>query len=516
MRRILLVSTTSWALAALAASVLNGCSGDENAVNSADSEVIPDNGPLPANFPTRAEDLPTACATKDWGTANRMVRGVNREYKDSSAIDYVSPGWENRIAKDDSFFNEEVTKEPENRNGTAYSVVLIDIRKVNGKPHYYYYGNGNAVRPTENWSSTKMIGVGMALHRLRFESDGKIGGDATFPGGSVRDDMDDVNDRSSNVFGGWYKAVAGPSRANQLLSKWLGRTGESIGGFYGVSSWLVAYYDVLFTSASGNLTKRFKIDDRSEGDNSLSMMTQAEFMKRIGVNFQDAETLPKMVDYTRPLTPEAIRKAPPSWTKADIITMMYGDYPAGKRGGMMFDGLRDLPRSFSKNGDLGEPSHDHLDRISDGKWYAVAKGGSGCSSSRSKCEEALMAYMCIPGANGGEGVEFAIAARLSVPSSQGSPLARLWKTYQRVIDEAYPGLREGSSPATSNQPKWCRVKSSVANAREKPEGSVLITLQNGASVRATSKVGSWYQVDFRLSGKDWNAFMHESVIDCPQ
>jgi hypothetical protein len=417
------------------------CGSDSDLQEQADIQGIPDNGPLPAGLSRSGQGLPLSCNTQSV-SATRVLGNKKFDYKDSTAANFLAPDWEKRVGSDFNFFDDVSVGEPTNKNNVQFSIVLIDIRNVNGKPHYFYYGNANHSKPTENWSSTKMLGVGMALHRLRQESGGKIGGDSTFAGGSIRNDMDPLNNTSSNVLGGWYKALAGPAAATRMVNNWLNRKGENFGGFYGVGAWDAGWYDVKFTSADKKSAQNFKIDDNATSGNELSVLTQAEFMKRVGVNFRDEAQLPKMVNYAQPQSLAALQSAKPSWTKEDITTMLYGNYPEGERGGMMYDGLRDLPRNFQHKGHLGAPKHTHLDRISGGKWVSFAKGGSGCSTSRFKCEEVLMSYVCIPGANGGEGVEFAMAARLSVPDSQGSPLGRLWVTYQKVIDKVYPGLRE--------------------------------------------------------------------------
>ncbi|MCA2961581.1 MAG: hypothetical protein IOD12_15130 [Silvanigrellales bacterium] len=467
--------------------------------------AIPANGPLPSNFQANI-----TCDTGNASAPERVVGGKVRRYKSSSEVDFLSSGWEQRIPADFGYFTETMMNELAASGGQLHSLVLIDILNVNGKPHYYYYGNKNWDVPSETWSSPKMMGVGMALHRLRLESGGKLGGDATFPGGSIRDDMDEVNDQSSNVMGGWYKALAGPRMTANMVHHWLGRKNDTFGGFHGVSSWDSTWYDVNFTSPSGH-SQGFRIDDRSAGGNALSMLTTAEFMKRVGVNFRDDIVLPRRVDYNVPHSPNSLREADVSWTQADVQTLMFGNYPEGGRGGMMFDGLRDLPRNFQKDGHLGSPRHTQLDALSAGRWHAIAKGGSGCSDSRGKCEEALMAYICVPGVNGKKGFEFALGARLSIPASQGSPLSRLWQTYQRAVDAVHPGVREGSAAAptpsvpakpgqaTAKQDTWLKVStgdsSALALDSEKcrlPAGTVL-----GYAGRLAD--GSHTQLDLRFA-----------------
>lgn len=429
-----------WVGTLIALAQISACQAPD--VTSTDSEVL--NLPVGRNPSSFRANItcPVRHASKE-----RVLAGATRIYKSSAEADYLNSDWQNRIAADFSFFSERNTGEPDgvpNSTPSAYSIMLIDIRTVNGVPHYHYYGNKNWNAPTETWSSAKTVGVGIFLHKLRTLTGGRVGGDATFPGGSIRDDMDRVNDESSNAHGSWYKAMSGTDFSNNMIHNWLHRPKDDFSSFHGFGGGGEFDSTVAFTAPDGFQSPAITPDWTNRGSNSLAMMTQAEYMKRVGVNFRDEIQLPKMGDYNTRRSAASLRSAQTSWTKADISTLMFGDFPSGGIGGMMYDGMRDLPRNFTLNGHIPDvPDHSGIEKISGGDWTSVGKGGSGASDSRGKKEEILMDYVCIPSVNGGEGIEFAIAARMSVPLG-GDPLTRIWKTYGNVIDAVYPGIRKGA------------------------------------------------------------------------
>lgn len=79
-------------------------------------------------------------------------------------------------------------------------------------------------------------------------------------------------------------------------------------------------------------------------------------------------------------------------------------------------------------------------------------------------------------------------------------------------------LSYGAAPSVTF-PRGCKVKTDSANVRKSPNGEIITTLNNGASVQATSAQGSWYAVKFRLNARDWGtpdnpAFVHDSQLRC--
>ncbi len=87
------------------------------------------------------------------------------------------------------------------------------------------------------------------------------------------------------------------------------------------------------------------------------------------------------------------------------------------------------------------------------------------------------------------------------------------QNFDKVHDPAR--LTYGGAPAFS--PRWCDVSSAdgKANIRKTPNGDIQHVLTNGGRVYARAKEGDWYAVDYSLFEKDWQGYMHTSVLRCP-
>lgn len=374
-----------------------------------------------------AADHPAAAARlKDPATGG----GVFVPYRSSRTVDYLSPSWPNEVASTWGFFDEKTTGEPP---GT-YRIVVIDVKTVNGVPHYHYFGNATSSDPThllprENWSATKVLAAALAFHRMRLESAGRIGGDSTrSPGVRMVDDMDELNRLSSNELGGLYKALAGRQMSTHMITHWLLRPNETFGGFYGDPTWNTDG-SLEISSESSGTTQNFDLRNEGSSDNTLSPLTVAEFMKRLGVGFRDPRLLPRYLDYSQtPSTAGQVQAPGPTLKAQDLKTLLYGNLEDGV-GGMMYDGLRELPQNLGGSA--------HLDDVSHGRWRAFAKAGFGYSSRRLVQEQTLVGYVCIPEFNGG--IEFAFFAHLQGKQGErtGDRLqAALGKTFRAL----YPAL----------------------------------------------------------------------------
>lgn len=368
-------------------------------------------------------------------------QSVTRVYRNSNDADYFRPGWENRVASSYTYLTEAHTGEPASR----LRLVLIDVRTVNGVAYYHYYGNasdGRAthVTPVEPWSSSKVYGVAMAFHRMRYESNKGIGGTATSNGGpTIAQDMDVLNDISSNRLAGFYKALAGRRLATDMIQKWIQRPGETFGGFYSDNTY-GSDQSFTFRSPSG-ASKVFTLRNDEYTSNSLSPLTIAEMVKRLGVGFKDSKLLPKMVDYSANPSAEVLKSAEVSLLEEDLRTLFYGSYRNGL-GGMMYDGQRDIPHNIGGSA--------RLNQLTQGKWRAFGKGGSGYSSSRGKDEESTGDWVCVPGGEGREGLEFAIYAHIEGPNKVARLHAAIKKTTQALFPDhwaAVNGQVASSSPS---------------------------------------------------------------------
>jgi len=91
------------------------------------------------------------------------------------------------------------------------------------------------------------------------------------------------------------------------------------------------------------------------------------------------------------------------------------------------------------------------------------------------------------------------------------------QNFDRVYNPA--SLRYSATPTTQPPPRWCRVSVNEANVRAAPDGAVLRTLLQGASVAVLSAQGTWYSVRFRIDGRDWGGaatpvWMSAQVLRC--
>lgn len=408
-----------------------GCGADNPQL--AGSQVL---APVIQPRPTHRERI-LGCATQHSTIARTWTDPVtqkreSRIYRKSDDVDYLTNGWENRVASSYTYLTPQHTGEsPEHLR-----LVIVDVRTVGGVPYYHYYSNASQEIPThvrvvEPWSSSKVYGVAMAFHRLRFESDKRIGGNSVINGDTPIDkDMDVLNYVSSNYLAGFYKALAGRKLATAMIKNWVRRPGETFGGFYGDNSFAT---DQTFTfRAPDGFSHPFTLRNDEFTSNSLSPLTLAEMIKRLGVGFKDAQLLPKMVDYTADPSADIIRRAAVSLTTEDLDTLLYGTYNAGI-GGMMYDGLRDMPHNLGGSYTLNE--------LTAGRWRVFGKGGSGYSSSRNKDEESTGNWVCVPGQNGNEGLEFAIYAHIDGPNKVSRLHSAIKKSTQSLFPEHWAAVK---------------------------------------------------------------------------
>lgn len=378
------------------------------------------------------------CATKHTASSRSWKDPItgkqeSRIYRKSDDVDYLSNGWENRVASSYTYLTPAHTGESPER----LRMIIVDVRTVDGVPHYHYYGNATPQIPThvralEPWSSSKVYGVAMAFHRLRFESNGRVGGNSVINGGTrIDEDMDVLNDVSSNLLAGFYKALAGRRLATAMIKNWVKRPGETFGGFYGDSTF--ATNQTFTFRAPDGFSRAFTLRNDEFTSNSLSPLTLVEMIKRLGVGFKDAQLLPKMVDYAANPSAETIKQAAVSLKPEDLDTLFYGTYRNGL-GGMMYDGLRDIPHNMGGS--------QNLDNLTGGRWRAFGKGGSGFSTSRNKDEESTGDWVCVPGQNGSEGLEFAIYAHIEGPNKVARLHAAIKKATQSLFPEHWAAVNK--------------------------------------------------------------------------
>lgn len=110
------------------------------------------------------------CPVKNTAESNvAKFRGKNYTYKTDQEVGFRSAGWEGRATVDDRALDGLVP-------GTDRALV-IDIRRVNGKPAYAYFGAHGKIHETyEPWSSAKFMAASAAMARVRAVSQSKVGG----------------------------------------------------------------------------------------------------------------------------------------------------------------------------------------------------------------------------------------------------------------------------------------------------------------------------------------------------
>lgn len=325
--------------------------------------------------------------------AQAVFDGRPIRYYNSSEIPYNSKSWYDSGDKPwisfDAFHSGNIGYPgypSSTRSGVAPSgihnvrLAVVDVRLVNGKPHYHYFSNETALNPIENWSSTKAPVMTMAADTIRKASDGKVGL-LSQTGGNVwvGTHVTTVARTSDNGTAVWFKSITGGQESHQLFQSWLARWDptQSFGGGHG--------------AAARNLGKTFRAENGSSvtipkagsfvsyGVNTLKPIMMAEFWKRLAVNHDD----------------------PSIWLTDiqddDLIVLKYG-YKSGRSNGGLLYGATKNDGFINAFG-----GKTRLDQISPG-WRIFGKTGSGYSNERGRHEAAIGGYLCIP-KNNSAGIE---------------------------------------------------------------------------------------------------------------
>lgn len=170
----------------------------------------------------------TCPVTNTQEAASATFRGKRYAYRSDAEMDPTSPGWEARATFDDHALDGLVPADA--------SAMLIDIRRVNGKPAYAYYGaNGNRHTTYEPWSSAKFMAASAAMSRVRSSSSLGVGARSTVGDSAVGDLVTAMEayrssgnvSASSNALAGYFLTVAGAAYTNGLLhGSWLNLAGD--------------------------------------------------------------------------------------------------------------------------------------------------------------------------------------------------------------------------------------------------------------------------------------------------
>ena len=307
---------------------------------------------------------------------------------------------------------------------TQVAAVVVDIRNINGVPHYAYFSNGTWNRLGQNYSSTKVVAELGAIHKIRLASNFKLGAGVRLSNYRWDKLVHGLHYRSINPPGEVFKQVAGLHNDNYLnattfLRGWLARPSELFNGGYGAG-----LRNSSFTASNSQGSVKIDVVRQKITPNHITPLAMAEFWKRIGVNRRDDRLMPKgsnkvnrtlkqseigLIDsyraqrstgdqYQNRFAPSDIQERRTTITLNDLYHMMYGavNTRANNRthtNGMVWDGgVRG--RFYSR---------DRFYDLTGGQGKIMGKTGS--SKPR---HSAFGGHVCIPDQNNPEqGREFA-------------------------------------------------------------------------------------------------------------
>lgn len=349
-----------------------------------------------AFYPPDNLDMVVNCKLEPSNNPEFNLNGKNRTYKSATEIDFKSIGWESRLSADWDFFNVGnlgvVGLNINNAKRTPSSIpenvriAAIDIRNVNGVPHFFYMSNETAFAPIEQWSITKYLAVELALNNLRKKSNGNVGATATLNGREIADYITSIGRISDNPTAAWFKTLMG---AENMTSQIQGSTIRSNWDFhlskktipeiflgkYGQDSASHGGKNPVFRSPGGKTYKVNRILD-FPGSNTLSPLTLVEILKRFRLEATSAYPTVS------------------SLTDQDKRKILYGSEKDEGYGGFLLGGTK----TFAVEAFGGK---EKLDKLTAGKWRIFGKTGSGFSRIRNRYEGAFIGSICLPKAPGG-------------------------------------------------------------------------------------------------------------------
>lgn len=399
-------------------------------------------GPIPADLSDRF----LTCPVNNKILKRDEFNGKSYVYKSAAEVDYGQAGWETRVAAD---WNALKGLVPDNME-----IVVIDIRRVLGVPHYLYLSNGRHSELFEPWSSAKFLAASAAMTRARTESSGLVGGDGSVDYYNIGDLVTALTTykakgnapgggssgvEGSNGIGNYFFRVAGAEYLTDLLhDRWLKLSDASRfrSGFGG------ATFDERsdhWTSRNGGASTLMRRISGGLGDSKvMSALAQAEWLKRL--TQYETEPGSRMPGFNGTMDAE------------DVRALFYGNLNRTNEIGGMLAGesvymiqglLPGMPVGTAEefNGQNNALAKGILDKATDGKWRIYHKLGAGYSDSRGVGEVVMAAYACLPQFDGGR--EFVI-----VTSAHGSNLgianAATTKAFRSVVPKLISGFTYGS------------------------------------------------------------------------
>lgn len=337
------------------------------------------------------------------------LRGHSYTYQNSSQVNFNSVNWPSRVAGDWTALS---GKLPYSANDV--SVVVVDVKNVDGIPHYAYFSNGTQEKRDQNWSSTKVLAELAAIHKVRLASNFTIGAGATVDGVPWSSLVKDLHAHSSNSVGEIFKLLAGYGasdgelNAQTFVRGWLARPAtEVFNSGYGAGR-----LDTRFTLTQNGNSVSIPVNRANRTRNLLTPLTMAEFWKRVGVNRRDDRLMPKGNSLSstymkqpsssvNSFAPDDIQTQRSTITLNDLYVMMYGSVNtrannATHTNGMIWDG--GVRGRFNGS----RMSRARIQALSGPGGRFIAKTGSSIPN-----HSAFGGHVCLPGKDGREGREFA-------------------------------------------------------------------------------------------------------------
>lgn len=347
-----------------------------------------------------------------------------QDYLDSAQTQYQQAGWEQRISLARDFF----PAQDDSR------ILMIDVAQREGKPVYRYLSDGTEDQLYEPWSSSKIMAFTAALSRLRRDTSASpvIVGQV-----ALGDLITSINsyassglaDGDSNAIATYFLNVAGRDEATALLhDSWLKLANSAVrfrGAYGGVAFapepnvWMAGgqpYGLSAYQQSSDDPGfQPYRCDTCGlTGNKPQTTLAQAEGLRRLAMFDDEPNT------------------RPPGLTRADILTLLYGDKP-NLDGGMMA-GISQLIHSglaahLPSEGD----AKSKLDAVAPG-WRVWQKIGWGPSETRGAGEMVMIAHICLPAYQGGRAVT--LAAQASYPDATDASVYQAAGILQRRLDDA--------------------------------------------------------------------------------
>lgn len=347
-------------------------------------------GPSPKNIQNRFID----CQVKQDYQYDKDLS----KYSNSTQIDYFSPGWQNRIKKDFNALNEAAplaySDRPYSEDDGVW-LLIIEIERINGIPHYRYLGNHERQNiPYEPWSSAKLLAASAALSKARLMSGGRIGGDAIISGKNIGDIITTAMSykntanvvTSSNEAANFLLRSATEEYADRLLNNWLLQNdGSSFFGKFGRP----VYNPGSSIWESNGIRTQLPFNYFSGRDQkTMSLLSIGEWLKRLVMHKAD------------PIT------ALPHLTDLDIETIFYGKKGSKMAGGASKGSSLYLHKAVTGIDNMGsytapesrqnKRAQEVFEKIGGPNWRVFLKNGAGPSSSRNRGEVTLAGYVCLP------------------------------------------------------------------------------------------------------------------------